>query len=106
MATRGAAMAAGVTLSCYRPPSRRALLRSPDTRLGHLVLLRCSAGWNGRSGWLLPVLAVATTLALGPAMSLARLTEPASYRGDDRWESVTAIVNLIPEGATEPPGFC
>ena len=39
-------------------------------------------------------------------MSLARLTEPASYRGDDRWESVTAIVNLIPEGATEPPGFC
>ncbi|NLH69260.1 MAG: DUF2079 domain-containing protein [Brooklawnia sp.] len=50
--------------------------------------------------WLPPVLAAATTLALGPSMSLARLTDPQSYRGTERWEAAMAVVSMIPEGST------
>ena len=54
----------------------------------------CCRFWRSRRRW------------RAGASDVARPADrAASYRGDDRWESVTAIVNLIPEGATEPPGF-
>jgi len=53
-----------------------------------------------RRRWLPPLLAAATTLALGPSMSLGRLAEPEFHQTNARWASVRAIVDLIPEGST------
>ena len=55
---------------------------------------------TARCRWLALVLAASTTLALGPTMSLFRLTDPKSYARSARWEPAMAIVNAVPQGAS------
>lgn len=69
----------------------------PDGRIAR----RAGGQLRRRMGrWLPPMLAAATTLALGAALPLAALLRPETYQRTWRWEPALAVVHAVPAGAS------